>query len=75
MAPPATPSPEEGPTMFDAATRGLLPAGTVLPIWGRIVRQSDTAYACVDFSGEECWVSFDRVHGTPAPVAPLVSFG
>lgn len=65
---PTTPVPS-------ASNRGLLPAGTVLPIWGTITRRSDTAYACVDFSGEEVWVSFDRVHGAPAPVEPLVVFG
>jgi hypothetical protein len=54
--------------------RGLLPAGTVLPVWGEIVRRSETAYSCVDFSGEEVWVSFDRVHGRPSPVESLVVF-
>jgi hypothetical protein len=67
---PATTSPV--PT---TENRGLLPAGTALPTWGTIVRRSSTAYACVDFSGEEVWVSFDRVHGRPAMIEPLVVLG
>lgn len=61
-------------TVPTTANRGMLPAGTILPIWGEIIRQSDTAYA-FKCEGEELWVSFDRVHGKPEPVMPLVRLG
>ncbi len=55
---------------FTTTTRGTLPAGTVTDL-GVIAETSCTAYRMT--SGE--WVSFDRVHGRPVPVSPLVRIG
>lgn len=59
------------------ANRGLLPVGTVLPSGARIIDVSDTAYKCSNVARGRAvgWLSFDTVHGRPAPVAPLVTFG
>lgn len=64
--------------------RGLLPVGTVLPDGGVVLAVSLTAYkvrpngydlAHARLGGEACgWLSFDQVHGRPAPVEPLVVF-
>ena len=61
----------KGYAMQESTTtgRGMLPAGTVTD-HGVIVRRSDTAYLMAGGG----WVSFDRVHGKPAPVAGLVPF-
>jgi hypothetical protein len=60
-----------------SANRGLLPIGTVLPSGARIVDVSLTAYKVSNVSRGRtvAWVSFDAVHGRPAPVTPLVTFG
>lgn len=50
------------------ANRGMLTVGDEVPEFGMIEAVSLTAYA---FAGGG-WVSFDRVHGKPAPVMPLV---
>ena len=50
------------------------------PTFGRIGRRSSTAYlfeGWVDADEDtrdahDQWVSFDRIHGKPSPVAPLV---
>lgn len=52
---------------FSTVQAGLLPAGT-LTAFGVIVRSTLTAYEMEN--GE--FVAFRRVHGTPAPVMPLV---
>lgn len=60
--------------------RGLLPIGWQHPTFGRIGRRSSTAYlfeGWVDADEDtrdahDQWVSFDRIHGKPSPVAPLV---
>lgn len=49
---------------------GLLPAGTVTE-HGTIVRSTLTAYEMIDGS----FVAFQRVHGKPAMIEPLVVFG
>lgn len=49
---------------------GLLPAGTVTE-HGTIVRSTLTAYEMADGS----FVAFQRVHGRPEPVMPLVVLG
>ena len=55
--------------MFESVIPGCLPVGTETAE-GVIAQVSMTAYRMT--SGE--WVAFRRVHGTPAPVAPLVVF-
>lgn len=52
---------------FSAVQAGLLPAGTVTE-HGTIVSSTLTAYEMTDGS----FVAFQRVHGRPAPVMPLV---
>lgn len=54
--------------------RGQLPAGTRIP-QGVVRWASLTAYYVRDAEGLDGWVSFDRVHGRPAPVMPLVTLG
>lgn len=60
-----------------AFIRGNLPVDTVVVYptrWGtekgRIIGRSYTAYEMADGS----YVSFDQVHGRPAPASPLVAF-
>lgn len=55
--------------MFPTVTPGTLAAGTVTE-HGTIVRSTLTAY---EMEGGE-FVAFQRVHGRPAPVMPLVVF-
>lgn len=58
---------------FPSESRGLLPAGTETT-FGRILRTSDTAYEVVRVGHLPTWVSFDALHGRPAPASPLVTF-
>jgi hypothetical protein len=72
---------------FSTITRGTLPAGTPIDTLGgeaHIVDVSLTAYKVEvtvpregsgNVPGSILWVSFDRVHGKPEPVTPLVTFG
>jgi hypothetical protein len=55
-------------SQFAHIQAGCLPTGTVTE-FGVITRTSYTAYEMDN--GE--WVAFRRIHGTPAPVMPLVS--
>lgn len=59
------------------ANRGLLPVGTVLPSGARIIEVSLTAYKCSNVSRGRTagWLSFDQVHGRPAPATPLLTLG
>lgn len=56
--------------------RGLLPFGWKHPIYGTLVDLSYTAYGFAPTADPDdtMWVSFDRIHGRPAPVTPLVTF-
>jgi hypothetical protein len=56
--------------MFTTVQAGTLPTGTATD-FGVIARTSYTAYEME--SGE--WVPFHKIHGRPAPVMPLVTFG
>lgn len=62
-----------------AVQPGLIPVGTWLPGFGRVVQVSLTAYL-VEWT-EACqyghqrrseWLAFQHVHGKPAAVSPLV---
>lgn len=67
------------------AQRGTLPAGTVIDTLGGVAHIIDTSLTAYkvqvdvpregsgNVPGSILWVSFDRVHGRPAPVMPLVS--
>lgn len=61
---PPTPT---SPAPFAHVQRGLVAVGTVTS-FGIVEQVSLTAYL---IGGE--WVSFDRLHGRPAPVMPLVT--
>ena len=54
---------------FSNIQAGTLTSGTVTPL-GTIERVSLTAYL---IGGT--WVPFHKIHGAPAPVMPLVTFG
>lgn len=56
--------------MFSTIQPGLLPAGTVTE-HGTIVCSTLTSYEMTDGS----FVAFQKVHGRPQPVMPLVVFG
>jgi hypothetical protein len=59
-----------------AIPAGFLPLGTTVANVGVIVDKTLTAYVVAPLTGtRETIVPFCRVHGQPAPVAPLVVFG
>lgn len=64
---------------FSNVQAGLIPVGTNLPGFGRIVQVSGTAYrvewteACAYGTQRRSdWLAFRSIHGNPAPVMPLV---
>lgn len=62
--------------MPESTPRGCLPAGSTVEVAGApvaILRSSDTAYLVEDEIGSY-WISFDAVHGRPAPASPMVVF-
>lgn len=60
------------PFDFSAVTSGCLPLGTETA-FGVVAQASLTAYRC-ESNGASRWVPFDRLHGAPKPVEPLVFF-
>jgi hypothetical protein len=68
--PATTPNSSKEAVMFTTVQAGTLPTGTATD-FGVIAQTSYTAYEME--SGE--WVPFHKIHGRPAPVMPLVTFG
>ena len=60
------------PARLAAMIPGTIPAGTVLPGFGTVIRSSLTAYE-VRHDGHRSWLPFVHVH-TYEPVTPLVVF-